>query len=203
MKHYSSILLMAICASACAQPASYKDSINQYRQHYKEEFLTEERSPLTAADTGFLRFFPIDEQYRVTARLTLTPDAKAFDMPTASGQTKRYQQYGLLTFNINDTLVSLQVLRSLKLLKDPKYKDHLFVPFTDATTYNETYGGGRYLDLSLQDVHDGTIELDFNKCYNPWCAFASGYSCPIPPKENRLSVAIPAGEMNFGKVVEH
>ncbi len=203
MKQYTSLLLLVIGAQACAQPKSYTSIINDYRQHYKEEFITEERSPLTAADTGYLRFFKPDEQYKVLARLTLTPDAVSFDMPTASCKTKKYRQYGLLTFNINDTAVSLQVLQSLKLIKDPKYKDHLFVPFTDGTTYNQTYGGGRYLDLSLQDIHDGMIELDFNKCYNPWCAFASGYSCPIPPKENRMNVSIYAGEMNYGKEVEH
>lgn len=203
MKHYTTVLLMALCAQAGAQTKSYSDSINDYRQHYKQEFLTDERSPLTAADTGHLRFFTPDRRYRVLAKLTLTPDATPFDMPTASGKTKLYRQYGLLTFNINDTAVSLQVLQSLKLIKDPKYKDHLFVPFTDGTTYSQTYGGGRYLDLSQQDIHNGHIILDFNKCYNPWCAFGKGYSCPIPPIENRMKVNIHAGEMSFGKDVKH
>lgn len=182
---------------------TYKKEIAKYRQHYKQEFLEDKRSPLTAKDTGFLRFYPVDEQYKVTARITLTPEAEVFDMPTANGKTKQYRQYGLLTFNIKDTAVSLQVLQSLKLLEDPKHKDHLFVPFTDGTTYTETYGGGRYLDLSLQDIKNGTIVLDFNKCYNPWCAFGGSYSCPIPPKENRMPVSVKAGEKNYAGKTEH
>lgn len=201
----SIIIGLLLCAgNISAQTAAlYKQEIAKHRQHYKEEFLTEERSPLKGKDTAYLRFFPADERYKVKSKLTLTPDALPYDMPTANGKTKKYRQYGILTFNINDTAVTLQVLQSLKLMEDPKHKDHLFVPFTDGTTYGETYGGGRYLDLSLKDINSGYIELDFNKCYNPWCAFGGDYSCPIPPKENRMPVSIRAGEKNFGKEVKH
>lgn len=202
MKRLFLFFMVCSAGTGIAQP-SYKETINDYRTHYKNEFITDERSPLKKEDTAFLRFYPVNEKYRVLARLRLTPDSKPYDMPTASGKTKKYRQYGVLTFNINDTIVSLQVLQSQKLMKAPKYRDHLFVPFTDGTTYTETYGGGRYLDLSITDIQNNTIELDFNKCYNPWCAFASGYSCPIPPIENRLPVSIKAGELNFGKETEH
>lgn len=197
------LLILCIYSLPAFGQASYSTAIAQHRQHYKQEFLDDARSPLKAKDTANLRFYKPNVAYKVKAKLTLTPDSPAFDMPTVSGKTKRYRQYGLLTFSINDTAASLQVLQSLKLIEDPKYKDHLFVPFTDGTTYITTYGGGRYLDLSLQDIKDGIIELDFNKCYNPWCAFGGGYSCPIPPKENRLPVAIQAGEMNYAGEVAH
>ena len=84
-------------------------------------------------------------------------------------------------------------------MKNPKYIDHLFIPFNDLTNYEETYGGGRYIDLSLNDIKDGKVVLDFNKCHNPYCAYSDGYNCPIPPEANRLKVAVKAGEMNFGK----
>lgn len=202
----SAILCLALslsAASAYAQDKTYAARIAEHRQHYKQEFIEDKRSPLKAEDTANLRFFPPDERYKVKAKITLTPEAAPFDMPTVSGKTKKYRQYAWLTFNIKDTAVKLQVFQSLKLMEDPKYKDHLFVPFTDGTTYTETYGGGRYLDLSLQDIHNGFIELDFNKCYNPWCAYASGYSCPIPPRENRMPVSVKAGEMNYAGVAEH
>lgn len=203
MKRYFLYPIPALLAlSACGQPKTYTREIQEHRQHYKQEFLEDSRSPLTADDTGKLRFFPPNERYIVRAKITLTPDAEPFDMPT-SGRTKKYRQYGWLTFSINDTAVKLQVFQSLKLIEDPKYKDHLFLPFTDGTTYTETYGGGRYLDLSQADIKDGYIELDFNKCYNPWCAFGTGYSCPIPPRENRLPVSILAGEMNYAGSAEH
>lgn len=196
-------LLILPAFTACGQPKTYTQHILEHRQHYKQEFLEDERSPLRASDTGYLRFYPPNERYKVKAKLTLTPDAPVFDMPTVSGKTKKYRQYGWLTFKINDTAVKLQVFQSLKLIEDPEHRDHLFVPFTDGTTYRQTYGGGRYLDLSQNDIRDGLIELDFNKCYNPWCAYASGYSCPIPPPENRMPVSVQAGEMNYAREVDH
>ena len=190
--------------AACQQKQhSYTQEIEQYRTEYKQGFLLDQRAPLNVEDTAYLRFFPVNKEYKVIADFKLTPEALPFDIPTVSGKTKQYRQYGTASFTINDTTVSLQIYQSLRLIQQEEYKDHLFLPFTDATTYATTYGGGRYLDLSIADIQNGKIELDFNKCYNPWCAFASGYSCPIPPKENRLAIAIQAGEMNFGKEVAH
>ncbi len=188
---------------ACAQTNSYTNQIQEYRNYYKQEFLNDERSPLKAEDTSYLKFFTPDEDYKVTANVTLTPDAKPFEIPTVSGKTKTYRQYATLSFTLKDTTVELLAYQSLKLLKETEHKSHLFIPFTDATTYTETYGGGRYIDLSTEDIIDNKIEIDFNKCYNPWCAYADGYSCPIPPKENRLPVAIRAGEKNYAKAVKH
>ncbi len=178
---------------------SYNDSIYAHIQHYKQEFLTEERSPLKAADTSYLRFYNPNEKYRVAATIQLTPDAELFEMPTHSGKTKTFRQYGLLSFTINGKQQTLQVFQNIGLLKDPKHKDHLFIPFTDQTTYETTYGGGRYIDLSTADIAGNKIIIDFNKAYNPYCAYAGGYNCPIPPAENRLTVAIKAGEKLFGK----
>lgn len=197
---YLAFLLLGACNS---NNSSYQDSIDDYRNQYKMGFILDERAPLTKDDTAYLKFFPVDEQYKVIADFKLTPDAEPFDIPTVSGKTKKYRQYGIASFSINDTTVELQVYQSLKLIQQQEYKNHLFLPFTDATTYTTTYGGGRYLDLSKTDIINNKVELDFNKCYNPWCAYADGYSCPIPPKENRLPVAILAGEKNFGKEVVH
>lgn len=197
MKYLITCSLLLMVAASKAQ--SYNDSILAHIQHYKQEFVTEERSPLKAADTGYLRFFAPDKHYRVHATFKATPDAKPFDMPTRSGKTKQFRQYGLVTFNIHDTTCTLQVYQNLGLLKDPKHKDHLFIPFTDGTTYTETYGGGRYLDLSVNEIKNGKLVIDFNKCYNPYCAYADGYNCPIPPVENRLKVGIYAGEKNWAK----
>lgn len=123
-------------------------------------------------------------------------------MPTHSGKDKKYKQYGIITFSLHDTVSVLHIYQSIDLIKNPKYKNYLFIPFTDATTYGETYGGGRYLDLSIDDIKGNELILDFNKCYNPYCAYAGGYSCPIPPRENELKVAIMAGEMQYGKNID-
>ncbi|MBS1772335.1 MAG: DUF1684 domain-containing protein [Bacteroidetes bacterium] len=178
---------------------TYTDSINKFRQHYKQEFITDERSPLKGNDTAFLRFFAPDKKYRVIADFSVTPSSEIFEMPTYSGKTKKFKQYGVARFIINDTILSLSVYQNQKLLEDPKYKNHLFIPFTDGTSYSETYAGGRYIDMETTDVVNGKITIDFNKCYNPYCAYADGYNCPVPPVENRLPISIRAGEKIFGK----
>ncbi len=193
-----SIMLLLIKAVSCLAQ-SYNDSILLHRQHYKEEFISEERSPLKGNDTAYLRFYAPDEKYRVPADFVATPDSKVFDMPTHSGKTKPFRQYGIARFTLGGKMHTLHIYQNQNLLKDPKHKDHLFIPFTDATSNAQTYGGGRYMDLSTADIKAGKLLLDFNKCYNPYCAYSEGYNCPIPPPENRLNIAIEAGEQNFGK----
>ena len=119
----------------------------------------------------------------------------------SSGQIKRnYRVYGTIHFTINDTAVTLNIYQSQDLITTSKYRDHLFIPFTDATSGEETYESGRYLDLEIKDIKNDKVLIDFNKAYNPYCAYVSGkFNCPIPPAENRLAVAIPAGEKAFGK----
>lgn len=202
MRHQLLYILLALLPfTACSQ--SYNDSIAKYRQQYKNDFLTDPHSPLKAEDTSFLRFYPVNEVYSIKAQFTRTPDSKPFTMLTHSGKKKNYCEYGYVTFRLKDTTCILHVYQGTDLIaQDAKYKDYLFIPFTDESNYKETFGGGRYLDLSVKDIHDGTLVVDFNKCYNPYCAFASGYNCPIPPKENDLSIPIEAGEKLFGKPVK-
>lgn len=192
------LLLSGIAGHSYAQ--SYKDSIALFREQYKDSFLTDAHSPLKAADTSFLRFYPPDHSYCVPADLQITPSAKPFAIPTHSGKTKNYVGYGLLKFKLHGKQYQLHVYQGIDLIaKDSKFKDYLFIPFTDETNYTETFGGGRYIDLSVKDIKNNQLILDFNKCYNPYCAFAEGYSCPIPPKENSLQVKIKAGEKLYGK----
>jgi uncharacterized protein (DUF1684 family) len=198
---YSRLLLpfLGLIVGVSAGGQSYEQQILTHRQHYQEEFLIDSNSPLKADDTGYLRFYPPNEEYRITAEFRRTPQAKEFDMPTYNGKMKKYRQYGLLRFTVHDTLVTLEVYQSPVLMKKPGLKDYLFVPFKDKTNYTASYGGGRYLELRTGDIKDGKVVVDFNKCYNPYCAYADGYSCPIPPDANILPVAIQAGEQLFAK----
>ena len=166
---------------------------------YRNAFVQEEHSPLGVADTTYLRFFQPDPAYRVTASLLRTPEAVPFQIPTSSGKSKTYRKYGVLSFTLLGEPLKLEVYQSLDLLKSEEHKNYLLVPFKDLTNYEETYGGGRYIDLSIVDFTDNTIVLDFNRSYNPYCAYATGYNCPIPPEANRLPLAIRAGEQSFGK----
>ncbi|MBK8491093.1 MAG: DUF1684 domain-containing protein [Saprospirales bacterium] len=178
--------------------SSYVAEILQHRQDYARDLIEGERAPLRARDTAYLDFFPPDPAYKVLADFTSTPEAEPFEMPTSSGRTKTFVQYGWLHFSLAADTFRLAVYRNLMLTMDI-YKKHLFLPFKDGSSGESTYGGGRYLDLSMENIQDGKIILNFNLAYNPYCAFSNGYNCPIPPSVNRLDVAIEAGEKAFTK----
>lgn len=187
--------------------AEFSAEIAKHRQHYKEEFLMESRSPLTAKDTAFLDFYPADAAWKVKALFTATPDAAPFDMPTYSGRTAQYRQYGTLSFEKNGTAFALRIYQNLRLLQVPEYVDYLFVPFKDPSNGETTYGGGRYLEFRLGDLLEKeghtVLMLDFNKCFNPYCAYSDGYNCPVPPQENSLPITVEAGEKSFKGEKKH
>jgi len=179
---------------------SFGKSIEEFRVNYLKDFLEDERAPLKDEDAlSFVKFFKPNKKYAVEATFEKTPKAKPFDIPTFSGISKPYIQYGWLNFSIDGKDYKLAVYQNLKLRVVPQFRDYLFLPFKDETNANGSYGGGRYLDVSTKDIKDGKMTLDFNKAYNPWCAYSDGYSCPIPPRENHLKVKILAGEKEYGK----
>lgn len=177
----------------------FKAEIEKHREEYKADFLKNSSSPLKKEDFEYLRFYEPNEKFKVVCEFIATKKGKPFDVPTSSGQTATYTKFGELKFEIDGKSYKLAVYQSLKLRNLPQYRDYLFIPFKDLTNGKESYGGGRYLDLRMKEISGDKIYLDFNKAYNPYCAFSAGYSCPIPPKENHLKVAIEAGEKNFAK----
>ncbi|HUS03222.1 MAG TPA: DUF1684 domain-containing protein [Chitinophagaceae bacterium] len=190
------IILLSYAWNSHAQKKTYRDSMLAYQQNYintHEVVLKGERK--------FLHFYPADKSYRVAASFKRIIDTIGFDMNTSSGMKKKHFIYGLLTFKIHDSLLHLFVYQSATLMKQEKLKDYLFVPFGDATSGFESYGGGRYMEFFIKDIKSNKVVLDFNKAYNPYCAYTTGYNCPIPPMENLLKVAIKAGEKNYGKPV--
>jgi uncharacterized protein len=188
-------LLLVVVVSAKGQ--SYADSILQFRKQYTADLLADKRSPIKASQVKYLSFFAPDRKYRVMADFTETPGSKPFLIQTHSGKQKPYREYGVLSFTINNARHTLHLYQSLDLVKEDAHKDELFLPFNDETNYETTFGGGRYIDLSVKEIRDNKVLLDFNKCYNPYCAYSEGYSCPIPPRENHLQASIEAGEKMF------
>lgn len=179
-----------------------KDRIIQEIQNYQDdmdrEFADPEQSilkPEDLAEFKGLKWYPIDLDFRISARLERTPDAKPFLMPTTTERTPEYVQYGILYFTLKDQELQLSVYRSTAGYDDPQYADYLFCPFTDWTSGDGAYGGGRYIDLRIPE--GDRLILDFNQTYNPYCAYNERYSCPIPPKENDLPLRIEAGVMAF------
>ena len=174
---------------------SYKDSMELYQRNYvlNHEVVQED-------DKDLMQFFPVNQQYRVFAKFEKTDNGKWFQISTSGKLKKIYRVYGVLKFQINDTTVQLNFYQSQDLMATEKYKNFLFLPFTDATSGIESYESGRYIDIDMNDIQNNMLVIDFNKAYNPYCAYVSGkYNCPIPPKENHLSIAIRAGEKNYLK----
>ena len=178
-----------------AQDKTYKDSIESYFKKYVKE-----HEVVTGKDKELMSFFPVNEKYRINCKFERTINSPWFRMES-SGQIKRnYRVYGIIHFTINDTSVALNIYQSQDLMATQQYRDHLFIPFTDATSGEETYESGRYIDLEINDIKNDKLLIDFNKAYNPYCAYVSGkFNCPVPPPENRLVVAIRAGEKAFKK----
>lgn len=187
------LLLIGSCCIANAQ--SYTDLLQKHRENYVHELIKD--GPLDSADSSFVDFYAGNESYLVKCKFVATKGGEPFEIPTSAGTTKTYTKFGEFRFRLDGKKQKLAVYRSMALLNHPLYKNYLFIPFKDKTNGMETYGGGRYLDLFMKDVAGDEIVLDFNKAYNPYCAFSDGYSCPIPPQENHLKVSIEAGEKNF------
>lgn len=202
MKKTILMSLLIISSVACSQKKvifdDYVASIKDYQHNMNMEFKNEDKSPLTKKDRKkfeSLDFFKIDSTYKVTATFTLSENSKIFAMPTTTARRPLYKSYGVASFNLNGKELTLHIYQNQDLIQKPDYKNHLFIPFRDESNGDETYGGGRFLDVEIPD--GDTIVIDFNKAYNPYCAYSARYSCPIPPKENSLKVAIKAGVKNY------
>lgn len=193
MRIFFILLLLGFGAKA----QTFKDKIEAHREHYKADFVSSERAPLKEPDLKYLQFYNADSTYKVNATVTILTGEKAFKMPTYAGTTADYIRYAKLTFELNGSPVQLTLYRNIALAANAAYRDYLFLPFTDQTNNKETYGGGRYIDLKTTAIVDGKLELDFNKAYNPYCAYSDGYRCPIPPEENNLALEIKAGEKKY------
>jgi len=190
------IVLMSGSLSAQNQEAII--DIQAHQEAQNTQFMTKGNSPLTETDRKHfkgLNFFDIDLNYRVEAKFTRTLNEEAFAAGTSSGKTKYLIKYGILNFSVKGKQLTLAVYQSQQLLTNPIYKDYLFLPFNDLSNGDTTYSGGRFIDLSIPK--GTTIMVDFNKAYNPYCAYSDGWNCTIPPIENNLEIEIIAGVKKY------
>lgn len=192
-------IFVSLLLCACSQlPAQKKNDYTRGIKSYQKDYVAN-HEVVTGKDKKYFRFFPVDDKFNVLSYFEPITDTVGFTMTTSANTQKHYYKYGRLDFMISGKELILYIYQSKDLMQTEKYKDYLFLPFTDATSGNETYGAGRYLEFSTGDIKGNILHIDFNKAYNPYCTYASGFKCPIPPKENRLPVAIMAGEKNFAK----
>lgn len=170
--------------------ASYWEEINvEYRDSIHSPLRPEDRAQFKELE----RFEP-DPLYSVTAQFK-PMKGKEFGMRTTTERRPVYQAAGRLTFELSGKKCKLTMYRNLELSKQPQYLNYYFVPFTDLTNGDLTYGGGRYIDL--EGPFEENVALDFNRAYNPYCAYDGKYSCPIPPEGNHLNISVLAGVKKF------
>jgi uncharacterized protein (DUF1684 family) len=166
------------------------DQLIAFRQAKDEFFQSSPQSPLSPEQQehfGGLSYYEPDPALVFDLQPEQFGEKAHVKMQTSTGETRSYLRWGKVTFQVAGEEASLTLYFTPGTLE-------FFVPFTDATSGTETYGAGRYLELGR--LPDGKVHLDFNMAYNPYCAYAPQWSCPIPPRENRLKVPIRAGEKN-------
>ena len=168
----------------------YLEEIETKRQEINEEFKTSEESPLTDEQKEIfksLSYFPVIEKYNIKADFHKNDREQIVKISITDGTQREYLLFGNAHFHLDGKELNLTIYKPVK-----SSEDYLFIPFYDETSADQTYGGGRYVEPELID--GGTIEIDFNTAYNPYCAYNHTYRCPIPPQDNSLIVSIPAGE---------
>ena len=192
------VVALSACTSGPGAPDDrpYLAEIEQRRAEIDAYFKSSDGPLLPGPRATFtgLPYFPIDPLYRVPARLEVnTVDrATVLELPQShTAEKRRVRRIGVLHFSLPVSGDGEMTLTAFVEMDAPDM-NRLFVPFTDATSNKETYGGGRYLELTRTPT--GLYDLDFNRAYHPYCLFNPSFECPVPPRENRLMAAIRAGE---------
>ena len=198
MKTLLILLLFLVSFFGFSQEKFELAAVEKFQKELNIEYSDAKTSPLTAADLKefkTLDFYPINEKFFVIADFVRTEKEQAFEMKTSTDRRPIYVKYGIVHFYLEGKSFQLNVYRNIELSKKEEYKDYLFLPFSDLTSGNESYIGGKYIDLRIPKGN--TIAIDFNTAYNPYCAYNHKYSCPIVPLENDLNIKILAGVKKF------
>jgi uncharacterized protein (DUF1684 family) len=199
MSRFTLFLLIGFClitVSTIAQESEVDaiEDINNYKKEKDDYFIDSETSPLSSKDLPEfknLEYFPINLNFRVIAKFKKHPVVKLFYMKTTTDRLPKYGRFAELSFEIEGKPYKLQAYQSQSLIGTEGYENYLFIPFTDLTSGDTSYGGGRYMDIDIPEGDE--VTLDFNKTYNPYCAYNSKYSCPVPPRENDLNLEVLVG----------
>ena len=184
----------------CSQKKAAKVGETAYQIEQNNIFKDASKSPLKAKDLKNFKgldFFSFDSSYVVMTSLKLKPNAKWFNMKTTTSRLSRERIYATANFELKGQQFSLNIYQGEENINSEEYKDYLFLPFLDNTNGKETYAGGRYINLKIPE--DNIVQIDFNKAYNPLCAYNEKFSCPIVPRVNYLDLRVTAGVKIFKK----
>lgn len=170
----------------------WREDVERERR-WREGLYLGDESPLSpearAAFKG-LRWFDVDPRYRLRGvRLERHAEPRPAGLSATGEDAVTFVEVGTMAFALDGTPCRVRVFEPAEGEVDETY---LFLPFQDATSGRETYGAGRYLDF--EPAPDDLYEIDFNRCYHPYCAFDDAWACTLPPPENRLAVRVEAGE---------
>lgn len=189
------VIVFSLSLLSLVSDDTYFKEIKKWQTELNAEFANAEESPLTDEDRAnftHLDFFDIDSAFRVKAILHLDLQKIKFGMKTTTSRLPIYIKYGKASFEINGEKFQINIYQNVEMSKKEEYKNYLFMLFTDKTGGVTSYAGGRYIDLRIPKKGEDFI-IDFNKSYNPYCAYNHKYSCPIPPDEDFLDIEIKAG----------
>jgi len=203
MKYFLIVAFLSLFISCNSQDKRPLIGETEYQQKLNAVFKDASKSPLKNKDLKSFKgldFFPVDSSYIITASIKKTPDTPFLGMATNTEEKSYYRKFGILTFTLKEKEMQLTLYESLEESENPVFEDYLFLPFTDETSGSDSYGGGRYMDVFKSKINtNGTLELNFNNTYNPYCAYNDDYSCPLTPRDNHLSMEILAGVKDFKK----
>jgi hypothetical protein len=197
---YLVLVLIAFANLSCAQDKKPLAGDTQFQRELNAEFKDASKSPLKKRDLkNFegLDFFKFDAAYVVEARVELKPNSEWFKMQTTTSRLSNKRIFAEFHFKLKGKNYMLNVYQDQDLMQEEGFEDYLFLPFIDDTNGLTSYGGGRYVDLTIPEGN--TVSLDFNTAYNPYCAYNEKYSCPIVPRNNYLDLELKAGVKAFVK----
>ena len=199
MKIFRVVLLLLLTVS-CGEGKQPLLGNTDYQKERNATFKDATKSPLSEKDRKHFKgldFFDFDSSFVITASLERKPESDWFNMKTTTNRLSKERVYGILTFKLDGKEYMLKVYQGEENMNTEGFEDYLFLPFLDNTNGSETYAGGRYIDLRIPNGN--SIEIDFNKAYNPYCVYNEKYSCPIVPRENYLDIDVSAGEKDYLK----
>lgn len=197
----SIIVALIVGFSGCGKKedntlSNLNGNYSELRKAKNEFFKDDPDSPLLDEDKGGfseLNYFEPDSKYKFTGQIQKYEEQEVVEMLTSTSDLRKFYKYGYFNFKIDGNDHSIQLYKEVG--QNASGVTSYFVPFKDLTNGSETYSAGRYLDISASE--SDIITIDFNEAYNPYCTYSPFYSCPLPPFENHLKVAIEAGEKNF------
>ena len=190
------VIVVGYMFTAAESPEAYVEKIEKERERQFKFIRFNIESPLTEVQKQnfkALTFYEVNPSYRIKARLMPVESKKMREVPLTDGSKEKYIEHSFAEFELGGKTNKLLLLQSVK----ETDMRNFFLAFADETSGRDTYGGGRYMNVR-QDGKN-SITLDFNLAYNPYCAYNPDYACPLPPKENLLTISIEAGEKNYGK----